>query len=336
MEKQRAGEEGEKGCATVKDNVRVCLDAYADLSKQLIRCLLSPSRGGTAEQGKPQQLMRQILEQDAQLLRCVAQLRSHQLMQQKIAKLEEQVQDKDKLIAQLAIQLKAVEGLLLNVIEESKASLGISREEEGETEEEHGKAAAAELSPLKGIKVDEVVSYAHKISYTTAAPPNWNPSMPLLMFRPPAPQEEQIRAGLHYTLTELPDFSTLAASSGASSEAQLPLLLDKYFPPPSPLVSPFVERTRLLLFTYSLSPYREEALVPTISREEDARTGTSMTIEDASIAPSTMPPQQRMGIPQAVPVSTQDAEEMEEEEEAEEEEEGGVEETEEAEDVEWE
>ncbi|KAL6052960.1 Pilus assembly protein [Balamuthia mandrillaris] len=307
MEKQRAGEEGEKGCATVKDNVRVCLDAYADLSKQLIRCLLSPSRGGTAEQGKPQQLMRQILEQDAQLLRCVAQLRSHQLMQQKIAKLEEQVQDKDKLIAQLAIQLKAVEGLLLNVIEESKASLGISREEEGETEEEHGKAAAAELSPLKGIKVDEVVSYAHKISYTTAAPPNWNPSMPLLMFRPPAPQEEQIRAGLHYTLTELPDFSTLAASSGASSEAQLPLLLDK-----------------------------EEALVPTISREEDARTGTSMTIEDASIAPSTMPPQQRMGIPQAVPVSTQDAEEMEEEEEAEEEEEGGVEETEEAEDVEWE
>ncbi|KAL6042912.1 Mediator of RNA polymerase II transcription subunit 4, partial [Balamuthia mandrillaris] len=202
MEK-RAGEEGEKGCATVKDNVRVCLDAYADLSKQLIRCLLSPSRGGTAEQGKPQQLMRQILEQDAQLLRCVAQLRSHQVMQQKIAKLEEQVQDKDKLIAQLAIQLKAVEGLLLNVIEESKASLGISREEEeGETEEENGKAAAAaELSPLKGIKVDEVVSYAHKISYTTAAPPNWNPSMPLLMFRPPAPQEEQIRAGLHYTLT---------------------------------------------------------------------------------------------------------------------------------------
>jgi hypothetical protein len=49
------------------------------------------------------------------------------------------------------------------------------------------------------VDVDEVVAYAHKVSYTTSAPPNWNPNLPhMRMFLPPAPQEINILQGNFY------------------------------------------------------------------------------------------------------------------------------------------
>lgn len=49
-----------------------------------------------------------------------------------------------------------------------------------------------------GIVVSEIVAYGHKISYTTSAPPGWVPTQ-IAVFKPPAPQDENIRMGLLYS-----------------------------------------------------------------------------------------------------------------------------------------
>ena len=46
------------------------------------------------------------------------------------------------------------------------------------------------------IDPKRLISYAHKISYTTSAPPDWHPKHPNA--RPPAPQEAEMRSGLLY------------------------------------------------------------------------------------------------------------------------------------------
>lgn len=48
------------------------------------------------------------------------------------------------------------------------------------------------------LDVDDVVAYAHKVSCTTSAPPNWNPNMPLRVFLPPAPNEALFVQGNYF------------------------------------------------------------------------------------------------------------------------------------------
>ena len=48
------------------------------------------------------------------------------------------------------------------------------------------------------INLSDLLSYARKIAYTSSAPPGWNPSMPLRVTRPPAPQEDAMRTGHLY------------------------------------------------------------------------------------------------------------------------------------------
>lgn len=42
--------------------------------------------------------------------------------------------------------------------------------------------------------VHGLLSYAHRLSYSSSAPLGYQPGQPLLFFRPPAPQEAEMRA----------------------------------------------------------------------------------------------------------------------------------------------
>ncbi|KAH9604751.1 hypothetical protein KSS87_014489 [Heliosperma pusillum] len=53
------------------------------------------------------------------------------------------------------------------------------------------------------LKLSDVVSYAHKISYTTFAPPEFGAGGPLRGALPPAPQEDQMRASQLYSFADL-------------------------------------------------------------------------------------------------------------------------------------
>lgn len=45
------------------------------------------------------------------------------------------------------------------------------------------------------MQVQELIGYAHRLSFTTSAPPGFIPGQtPLVLFKPPAPQEGEFRA----------------------------------------------------------------------------------------------------------------------------------------------
>jgi hypothetical protein len=54
------------------------------------------------------------------------------------------------------------------------------------------------LLQIEPIPLSELLSYSRKVAYTSSAPPRWDPSMPLRMTQPPAPQEDAMRTGHLY------------------------------------------------------------------------------------------------------------------------------------------
>jgi len=82
----------------------------------------------------------------------------------------------------LALQLRKVETMLQEAVEKGKEKLQLID------------------SASKGANVEDLVAYAHKISATTSGPSGWSPEQgPLLpMYRPPAPQEDEMRSGILY------------------------------------------------------------------------------------------------------------------------------------------
>lgn len=111
-------------------------------------------------------------------------MREHQRQQQRLARLQGEVEKKDRVVEELASQLRRVQAILQRVIDSTSVKLV---------------AKGDALSQDHAVDVDEVVAYAHKVSYTTSAPPNWNPNLPhMRMFQPPAPQEINILQGNYY------------------------------------------------------------------------------------------------------------------------------------------
>lgn len=64
-------------------------------------------------------------------------------------------------------------------------------------------AAVDRLTPPPGYRppapgdeaaVRSLLSYAHRLSYSSAAPLGYQPGQPLYFFKPPAPQEAEMRA----------------------------------------------------------------------------------------------------------------------------------------------
>ncbi len=46
------------------------------------------------------------------------------------------------------------------------------------------------------IDLEELIGYGHKVSYTAAPPIGWVPGAHLGMYRPPQPQEDEMRSGI--------------------------------------------------------------------------------------------------------------------------------------------
>jgi len=186
--------------------VREHMQQYAQLVSALLQAFLPPGDGpdpppspsSSAVNASPEELMERLLQTDHALLRSVDQLREHQREQQRLARLREEVEKKDRMVDQLALQLQQVQATLQRVVDDTKGKL--SRQAQGE---EGGEAP---------LDVDDVVAYAHKVSCTTSAPPNWNPNMPLRVFLPPAPNEALFVQGNYFhntTSAPIPDYSHL-------------------------------------------------------------------------------------------------------------------------------
>ncbi len=149
-------------------------------------------------------------------------VREHQMLQQKILQLKAELESKDRVVVHLAAQLKQAENTLQQIIEQIATFANIlpssprgraaaqSHNQQGvyisKTNDHPGSCLSCSNIRLShcvtclAVDVESLIAYGHRLSYSTSAPVGWNPNLPhMQQFRPPAPQEHNIRAGLYYT-----------------------------------------------------------------------------------------------------------------------------------------
>eukprot|EP01114_Cavostelium_apophysatum_P015072 TRINITY_DN4035_c0_g1_i1.p1 TRINITY_DN4035_c0_g1~~TRINITY_DN4035_c0_g1_i1.p1 ORF type:complete len:188 (-),score=53.72 TRINITY_DN4035_c0_g1_i1:129-692(-) len=168
--------------ATIRESMLLSLSEYHAATKELIDTVLAASlqsKGNNPLPATPQKAMEKLLEKDAKLHELLEELEQHQRFQLRIANIKKEIEEKDRSIQQIAFQLKKAEGLLEEVVEDAKSKL-----------------AVIETSDEGSVLPEELIAYAHKISYTSAPPVGWVQGMPLGMFRPPQPQEDEMRSGI--------------------------------------------------------------------------------------------------------------------------------------------
>ncbi|KZT07268.1 uncharacterized protein LAESUDRAFT_743005 [Laetiporus sulphureus 93-53] len=156
------------------------LEHLSSLSQQLFRSLGLPASKPPPPPFPPASA---LLAADAALADAVQRARAHQVRQRRIEALKEEV---------LALERRW--RAIVSELEEGRRELEeVVREGEVRTKAIEEAKAAAVLYP-------ELLTYAHKISSFTSAPPNMpEPSMPGQppppLFFPPFPNEEKMRRG---------------------------------------------------------------------------------------------------------------------------------------------
>ncbi|XP_062193947.1 mediator of RNA polymerase II transcription subunit 4-like [Phragmites australis] len=94
------------------------------------------------------------------------------------------------------------------------------------------------------LNLDDVLTYAHRISYTTFAPPEHGAGLPLRGALPPAPQENEMRMSQLYQFADLDvgvPKKPLEAKEGITAEVEAAPLFEPTPPleePPQPLMLP--------------------------------------------------------------------------------------------------
>lgn len=133
-----------------------------------------------------------------QLFEAVAELQEILDLQDAKQKLNQEIEAKDSAILSFAKKLKEAERVL-DILVDDYADYRRPKRSKSEDSESSPSTTTVALQ----LKLSEVISYAHKISYTTFAPPEFGAGGPLRGALPPAPQEDQMRASQLYAFADL-------------------------------------------------------------------------------------------------------------------------------------
>ena len=134
-----------------------------------------------------------------QLFEAVAELQEILDLQDGKQKLSHEIRSKDAAILALASKLKEAEQVLDNLVDDYSDYRRSKRSKSEDVAEDSSTTTVASQ-----LKLSDILSYAHRISYTTFAPPEFGAGQaPLRGALPPAPQEEQMRASQLYTFADL-------------------------------------------------------------------------------------------------------------------------------------
>ncbi|PHT54333.1 Mediator of RNA polymerase II transcription subunit 4 [Capsicum baccatum] len=134
-----------------------------------------------------------------QLFEAVAELQEILDLQDEKQKVTREVRSKDSSILAFANKLKETECVLDMLVDDYSTYCRPKRTKlENDTEESSATTLASRL------KLSDILSYAHRISYTTFAPPEFGAGLASLRGAlPPAPQDEQMRASQLYNFADL-------------------------------------------------------------------------------------------------------------------------------------
>ncbi|XP_070023726.1 mediator of RNA polymerase II transcription subunit 4-like [Nicotiana sylvestris] len=134
-----------------------------------------------------------------QLFEAVAELQEILDLQDEKQKVTREIRSNDSAILAFANKLKGAERVLDNLVDDYSDYRRPKRVKlENDIDESSVTTVATQL------KLSDILSYAHRISYTTFAPPEFGAGQaPLRGALPPAPQDEQMRASQLYNFANL-------------------------------------------------------------------------------------------------------------------------------------
>ncbi|XP_073133629.1 mediator of RNA polymerase II transcription subunit 4 [Henckelia pumila] len=134
-----------------------------------------------------------------QLIEAVVELQEILDLQDANEKLARENRSKDSALLAFANKLKEAEHVLDILVDDYSSYHRLKRTKSDCTIED-----SSTTTVKTQLKVSDMLSYAHKISYTTFAPPEFGAGQaPLRGALPPAPQEEQMRASQLYNFADL-------------------------------------------------------------------------------------------------------------------------------------
>ncbi|XP_058732212.1 mediator of RNA polymerase II transcription subunit 4-like [Vicia villosa] len=137
-----------------------------------------------------------------QIFESVSELQEIIDLQDAKKKIDGEIRLKDSALLAFANKLKDAERELDILVDDySDYRHSIKRFKSGDGSEDDSVTTSTVTSQLK---LSDILSYAHRISYTTFAPPEFGAgTAPLRSAMPPAPQEEQMRASQLYNFADL-------------------------------------------------------------------------------------------------------------------------------------
>ncbi|PON53188.1 Mediator complex, subunit Med [Parasponia andersonii] len=150
-----------------------------------------------------------------QLYEAVAQLQEILDLQDTKGKLAREIESKDAALLAFAHKVKEAERVLDILVDDysdyrrPKRSKLVEdaaedEEEEEEDDDDDDDDNLTTTTVASRLNLSDILSYAHRISYTTFAPPEFGAGQaPLRGALPPAPQEEQMRASQLYNFASL-------------------------------------------------------------------------------------------------------------------------------------
>ncbi|KAL0289382.1 UNVERIFIED_CONTAM: Mediator of RNA polymerase II transcription subunit [Sesamum calycinum] len=145
------------------------------------------------------EILAQFNTLQTQLFEAVAELQEILDLQDAKQKLAREIRSKDSALLAFANKLKEAENVLDILVDDYSDYRRPKR-----TKSVNDAEDAPTTTVATQLKLSDILSYAHKISYTTFAPPEFGAGQaPLRGALPPAPQEEQMRASQLYNFADL-------------------------------------------------------------------------------------------------------------------------------------
>ncbi|KAL2333797.1 hypothetical protein Fmac_015010 [Flemingia macrophylla] len=133
-----------------------------------------------------------------QIFEAVAELQEILDLQDAKQKIDREIHSQDSTLLAFANKLKDAECCLDILVDDYSDYRRSKRLKSGDDDSMTSSTVSSQL------KLSDILSYAHRISYTTFAPPEFGAGQaPLRGALPPAPQEEQMRASQLYSFADL-------------------------------------------------------------------------------------------------------------------------------------
>lgn len=179
-----------------------------------------------------------------QLFEAVAQLQEILDLQDAKQKIAREIRSKDAEILAFANKVKDAERVLDILVDDysdyrrpkraklEKNGVEDDDDDDGDDGDDDDDDKPGLTTVASRLKLDDILSYAHRISYTTFAPPEFGAGQaPLRGALPPAPQDEQMRASQLYNFANLDVGLPKAVES---NERSIEAMIEP--PPQQPLV----------------------------------------------------------------------------------------------------